>query len=294
MAESSRTGSRLGHKNAALEDLELELLLEGLFHYYGYDFRNYDRMTVKGRVLECVIESRTPSISRFQERILRDRGLLERLIRSFSPPQTAILGDRKFVQALKQKVLPILRTYPTIRIWYVGCSSGQEVYSLAILLQEEGIYSRCRIYATDLSSLSIKHAKQGRFEASNLARSESNYIGICDSHRLKDYLNIKGDRVSVRPSLKKNMLFFEHNLATDGSFNEFQLIVCRNILVNFNQVLRERVDRLIYDSLSRFGVLALGGLDSVRLLAHGPCYSILDEDSNFYQKDDREWRLTSA
>ncbi len=294
MAKSSRRGSSLVSPHPALEDLELDLLLDALFHYYGYDFRNYDRRAVKRRVLECALEERLPSISRFQDRVLRDCGLLERLLQSFSPQQSSMLADQRYVHSLRTNVLPRLRTYPVIRIWYVGCSTGEEVYSLAILLKEEGIYSRCRIYATDLSGEAIRNAKKGRYQTADPCEYESNYLRVCSSRPLKDYLSVRGNQLLINPSLKKNLLFFEHNLVSDGSFNEFQLIICRDILVNFKQVLRDRVDRLIYDSLSRFGILVLGASDSIRLLAHETCYAILDEESHLYQKDDRLRQPASA
>jgi chemotaxis protein methyltransferase CheR len=294
MAKSSQRGSSLVSHNTALEDLELDLLLDALFHYYGYDFRNYDRRAVKSRVLECALEERLPSISRFQDRVLRDCSLLDRLLQSFSPQQSSMLADDRYVHSLRTKVLPKLRTYPVIRVWYIGCSTGEDVYSLAILLQEEGIYPRCRIYATDLSSEAIRNAKEGRYQTADPREYESNYLRVCNSRPLKEYLSVRGKRLLINPSLKKNILFFEHNLVSDGSFNEFQLILCRDILGNFKQVLRERVDRLIYDSLSRFGILVLGASDSIRLLAHETSYAILDEESRLYQKDDRLLQPASA
>jgi chemotaxis protein methyltransferase CheR len=171
-----------------------------------------------------------------------------------------------------------------VRIWHAGCSTGEEVYSLAILLQEEDIYQRTRIYATDLSDEAVRQARRGSFSNSSANEYAANYQEAGGKRSLAQYFKKKGNRLLVEPSLKKNIVFSEHNLATDGSFNEFQVIVCRDVLGSFNHRLRERVGRLIYDSLSRFGVLALGAAESLETMPYKDSYALLDEESRLYQK----------
>jgi len=270
--------------STALEELEAELLLEGLRNYYGYDFRNYERAAVRSRIRECMMAVRITTISRFQERVLRDPSLLERFLRTFSKSGVSMFSDPRFYKVFRTKVIPMLRTYPFVRIWHAGCSTGQEVYSLAILLEEEGIYERSRIYATDLSEEAIRQARRGSFQASAIEAFASNYIEAGGKRSFSDYASAKRGRLMIDPSLKKHIVFSEHNLATDGSFNEFQVIICRELLASFNRTLKERVGNLIYESLGRLGVLALGPDESMESMPHRACYSVLDQSTGLFQK----------
>ena len=270
--------------NTKLEELETDLLLEAVLRYYGYDFRDYEPGAVRRRIREGMLAARVSTISRFQEKVLREPAFLERFLRSFSSTGLSMFSDPGFYQSFRTKVVPLLRTYPFVRIWHAGCSTGEEVYSMAILLQEEGIYQRSRLYATDMSEEAVRQARIGSFRASAIDEFTADYQNAGGKRSLSEYFKKKGRRVFVEPSLKKNIVFSEHNLATDGSFNEFQVIVCRNILGTFNHRLRERVDRLVYDSLSRFGVLALGATESLKTMPYEEAYTILDEGSRLYQK----------
>jgi chemotaxis protein methyltransferase CheR len=267
-----------------LEEIETELMLEGVRRHYGYDFRDYERAAVRGRVRECMMAARISTISRFQDKILRDPSLLERFLRTFSNPAVSMFSDPIFYAVFRTKVIPLLKTYPFVRIWHAGCSTGQEVYSLAILLDEEGIYERSRIYATDLSEGVINQARRGSFPASQKDTYVSNYIAAGGKRSFPDYTTVKRGRLLIEPLLKKNIVFSQHNLATDGSFNEFQVIICRDLLVSFNRSLRDRVDNLIYESLGRLGVLALGLRESLTATPHEACYSVLDRASGLFQK----------
>jgi chemotaxis protein methyltransferase CheR len=270
--------------NTKLEELETDLLLEAVLRYYGYDFRDYEPGAVRRRIREGMLAARVSTISRFQEKVLREPAFLERFLRSFSSTGLSMFSDPGFYQAFRTKVVPLLRTYPFVRIWHAGCSTGEEVYSMAILLQEEDLYQRSRLYATDMSEEAVREARTGAFRASAIDEFTANYQKAGGKWSLSQYFKKKGRRLFVEPSLKKNIVFSEHNLATDGSFNEFQVIVCRNILGTFNPRLRERVDRLVYDSLSRFGVLALGSTESLGAMPYEEAYAILDEGSRLYQK----------
>jgi len=271
-------------KNSRLEELETDLLLEAVNRYYGYDFRDYDPAAVKRRIRECMLAGRISTISRFQDRLLRQPAFLERFLGGFSSAALSMFSDAAFYRVLRMKVVPYLRTYPFIRVWHVGCSTGEDVYSMAILLQEEGLYQRSRIYATDLSEEAIRQARVGGFRSSLADQYSTNYQKAGGSRSLLEHFNRKGKRMLIEPSLKKNIVFSQHNLATDGSFNEFQVIVCRGILGSFNYRLRERAGKLIYDSLSRFGILALGPGESLDAMPYEDHYALLDEESRLYQK----------
>jgi chemotaxis protein methyltransferase CheR len=267
-----------------LEEVEITLFLEAVRRYYGYDFRDYEPNAVKRRIRESMLAGRISTISRFQEKVLHEAGFLERFLRTFSNSGISMFADTKFYLAFRSKVVPLLRTYPFVRIWHAGCSTGEELYSMAILLVEEAIYQRCRIYATDLSEEAVKQARRGSFSLAVGHEYAGDYARAGGKRSLGDYFKTKRGRLFIDESLKDQIVFSEHNLATDGSFNEFQVIVCRGVLNNFNQTLRARVDRLIYDSLSRLGVLVLGPADSLRSMPHQACYALLDEEGGFYQK----------
>jgi len=268
----------------AIEDLETDLLLEAIRRFYGYDFSNYERIAVNMHIRECMLAARVRSISRLQEKVLREPAFLDRFVRTFSNSGHAMFSEPSFYESLRCRIVPMLRTYPFVRVWHVGCSTGEEVYSMAILLEEEGFHSHYRIYATDLSEEAIKQARRGAFPASLAESYASNYMKSGGIRGLLDHFRQRGNRLLAKSALKKAILFSEHNLATDGSLNEFHLIVCRNVLSSFNQSLRERVDALIYDSLARLGVLALGAGDSLNSMPHGDCYAALDESTGLYQK----------
>jgi chemotaxis protein methyltransferase CheR len=270
--------------NTSLEELEIDLLLEGLRRYYGYDFRNYEAAAVKRRIREGMLAERVSTVSRFQEKVLHEPGFLRRFLRTFARPGLSMFSDAEFYEALRTRVIPLLRTYPYVRIWHVECSTGQELYSIAILLEEEGLYSRSRIYATDLSEEAIRQARKGSYPLSLKDEYAANYIQAGGKKSFADYFKAKGNRLLIDPLLKKHIVFSEHNLATDGSFNEFQVVVCRDVLSTFNQALRERVDGLIYDSLARFGILALGAGESLDAMPYEACYALLDGDYRLYQK----------
>ena len=272
------------HVDSRLEELEIDLLLESVLRYYGYDFRDYEASAVRRRIRECMLAGRISTISRFQEKVLHQPAVLERFLRAFSTTGLSMFSDPRFYLAFRSKVVPQLKTYPFTRIWHAGCSTGEEVYSLAILLHEENIYHRTRIYATDLSQESVRQARIGSFSVAAADEFENNYIQAGGKRSLSDYFRKRGNRLLFERSLTKNIVFSEHNLATDGSFNEFQVIVFRGVLVNFNHKLRERVGRLIYDSLSRFGVLALGATEVLEDLPFEDHYSLLDSEAHLYQK----------
>jgi chemotaxis protein methyltransferase CheR len=181
-------------------------------------------------------------------------------------------------------VVPLLQTYPFARIWHAGCSSGEEVYSLAILLKEEGIYDRCRIYATDISEAVLRGAKEGVFPLSAMKEYSENYQKAGGTTSFAEYYKARYDHAIFDASLREGIVFAPHNLVTDGSFNEFNVILCRNVMIYFNKALHERVHGLLYQSLARFGVLGLGRKESLRFTPHESSYEVLDDAERLYRK----------
>src|SRR5438046_3548381 len=255
-----------------LEDLELALLLEGVFRRYGFDFREYAPASLRRRVWRRVHAEKLTSISGLLERLLHDPASMERLLLDLSINVTAMFRDPTFYLAFRQKVVPLLRTYPFVRIWHAGCSTGEEVYSMAILLTEEGLYDRCRIYATDINEAVLQRAKDGIFPISSMKENTSNYIAAGGSGTFSEYYVAKYDYAIFRPSLRENVVFAQHNLVTDASFNHFNVIFCRNVLIYFNNALQDRVQRLFLQSMEMFGILGLGNKETVRYSAVSDSY----------------------
>src|SRR6185436_16780479 len=256
---------------ADLEQIEIGLLTEGIFRHYGYDFRDYSLPSLRRRIWKRVYAEGLSTIAGLIEKVLHDPQSMERLLLDLSINTTAMFRDPTFYVAVRQKVVPMLRTYPFIRIWHAGCSTGEEVYSMAILLQEEGIYDRCRIYATDINEAVLQKAKSGIFPLSTMQENTSNYITAGGTGTFSDYYTARYDYAIFRPSLRENVVFAQHNLVTDSSFNHFNVIFCRNVLIYFNNALQDRVQRLFLDSMEMFGILGLGKKETIR-------YSVVSEN----------------
>ncbi|MGH8974709.1 MAG: CheR family methyltransferase, partial [Acidimicrobiia bacterium] len=224
-------------ERAQLESVEIDLLLEGVFRTYGFDFRHYARGSIRRRIWRRVRAEGSGTISGLQERLLHDPGCMERFVADLSVRTTAMFRDPRFYRALRAKVVPALRTYPFIRVWNAGCSTGQETYSLAILLAEEGLYDRTRIYSTDLNEAALERAAGGRFPIARMQEYTANYIAAGGTGAFSEYYTVDGSEVCLRSRLKRNLVFARHNLVSDRSFNEFNLILCRNVLIYFDREL---------------------------------------------------------
>jgi chemotaxis protein methyltransferase CheR len=268
-----------------VEDLEIQLLLDGILHRYGYDFRNYAAASLRRRIRGIVEKEALPSISALQERILRETSCMSRFITSLSVPVTAMFRDPSFYRALRSEVLPMLRTYPFVRIWHAGCSTGEEVYSLAILLVEENLYERCRIYATDLSDATLQRATKGIYELSRMRDYTHNYQLFGGQNDFSSYYTADHERVIFSPRLRKNIVFSQHNLVSDGPFNEFNLILCRNVMIYFDRSLRDRVLKLLDGSLCRLGILGLGRKETLDNSAVSARYAELPSKVRLYRKE---------
>ncbi|HKP12763.1 MAG TPA: protein-glutamate O-methyltransferase CheR [Blastocatellia bacterium] len=267
-----------------LEDIEIKLLLEGVYLHYGYDFREYAPASLKRRVGDLVRDEKVESVSQLQDRILHDPTCFERFVVALTVNVTAMFRDPKFYLAFRQKVVPLLKTYPFVRIWHAGCSTGEEVYSTAIVLTEEGIYDRCRIYATDLNESVLKQAKEGIYSLEYMQNYVNNYVKAGGKAAFSEYYTADSDSAMFRSSLRKNVVFSQHNLVTDRSFNEFNVILCRNVLIYFNQGLQNRVHRLLYESLVKFGVLGLGHKETIGYTPYEDKYEVLEEGEKLYRR----------
>lgn len=270
--------------NPELEQIEIELLLEGIYQHYGFDFRSYAYASIRRRLWKRIEAEGLTTISALQDRVLHDSDLMERLLLDLSINVTAMFRDPGFYRVFRDQVVPTLRTYPFIRIWHAGCATGEEVYSMAILLEEEGLYERSRIYATDINEVVLQKAKSGIFPIDRMQEYTENYIAAGGKRSFSDYYIAKYDGALFHPALTKNVVFSQHNLVTDRSFSEFNVILCRNVLIYFDKTLQARVLTLFYDSLAMFGVLALGSKESLRFSPYEECYEQINGREKIYRK----------
>jgi chemotaxis protein methyltransferase CheR len=267
-----------------LENLEVDLLLEAVYRHYGYDFRGYARGSIKRRLWRRVWAERLQNLSGLQELVLHEPACMERLLVDLSISITAMFRDPSFYAALREKVVPLMRTYPFIRIWNAGCSTGEETYSLAIILQEEGLASRSRIYATDINDVVLRRAGEGSFSLDKMQEYTQNYIRSGGRASFSDYYLVDGTEARFDPALVENVVFAQHNLASDSSFNEFHMIVCRNVMIYFDKPLQNQVHDLFFKSLTTFGVLALGHKESIKFTSHSGDYEEIDGREKLYRR----------
>jgi chemotaxis protein methyltransferase CheR len=267
-----------------LEKIELDCLLEAVYRRYGFDFREYAPASLRRRVNRRVKLEELPSISALQHQLLRNPDVMQRLLLDLSINVTAMFRDPTFHLAFREQVIPLLRTYPFARIWVAGCSTGEEVYSLAILLAEEELYDRTRIYATDINEAVLERARLGVFPLSKMQDYTRNYISAGGKRAFSDYYVSAYDGAAFDRALMRNVVFAQHNLASDQSFNEFHVIVCRNVMIYFERSLQQRVFDLFDESLARLGVLALGHKESLRSSTLAERYEELDPAERLYRK----------
>jgi chemotaxis protein methyltransferase CheR len=271
---------------SALVELELRLLTEAIYRRYGHDYRDYARDTLRRRVVRAVLSEGVQTISGLQEKVLHEPRAMERLRQQLAVQETSLFRDPSFFVALREKVLPRLRSVPIIRVWHAGCSTGEEVYSLAIVLHREGLAERVRIYATDVDESRLERARAGLVPGEALEDSAANYARVGLAGSLGDYCqpSPNGDGAQLSPDVRRQVLFSVHSLATDASFNEFSLILCRDVLPHLDEALRRRVYELLHASLRRFGVLALGRGDTLRGSPHADAYQELDAAEHLYRR----------
>ncbi|MCS5708831.1 protein-glutamate O-methyltransferase CheR [Candidatus Berkiella cookevillensis] len=266
------------------ELLELELLTQAIKMLYGWDFGQYKKESLRRSANRLASKHNLKNISELIPKLFCNELLLNDLLNCFSIPVTEMFRDPGFFLTLRKKIIPILKTYPFIKIWHVGCASGQEVYSMAILLHEEGMYDRARIYGTDINPLQLKKAKEGIFEVDQLDVYKENYYKSGGKHDLMDYFSLKYDAFIFNNKLRKNIFFFEHNIAQDHAFGEMNLILCRNVLIYFDATLQCRAINLFNESLCFGGALCLGVKESLDFMSINPGLELFDKEWKIYKK----------
>ncbi|HVV57079.1 MAG TPA: protein-glutamate O-methyltransferase CheR [Gaiellaceae bacterium] len=266
------------------ESIELSLLLEGVYRQYGFDFREYAAASLKRRVWRRVHAEGLHTIAGLIERVLHDPEVMERLLLDLSINVTSMFRDPSFYVAFREKVAPVLHTYPFTRIWVAGCSTGEEVYSLAILLAEEGLYERTRIYATDINEVVLERARAGVFPLDKMREYTDNYIRAGGRRSFSEYYLARYDGALFDRTLTENVVWAPHNLVQDSAFNTFNVILCRNVLIYFDRPLQSRVHHLFLDSLERLGVLALGRKETIHFTDVQDHYEELDPQERLYRR----------
>jgi len=267
-----------------VERIEIALLLEGIYRQYGFDFRSYAFSSIRRRIWKRIEAERLPTVSALQDRVLHDPPSMQRLLHDLSVNVTSMFRDPEFYVAFREKVVPLLRTYPFVRIWHAGCATGEEAYSMAILLQEERLLDRARIYATDMNELALQRANEGIFPLERMQEYTQNYMRAGGTKSFSEYYTAMYDGALLSRSLLKSIVFSQHNLVTDRSFAEFHVILCRNVLIYFDRTLQSRVHDLLFESLATFGVLALGSKEALKFSPFEPCYEVLDASTKLYRK----------
>lgn len=271
-------------RKAEEESREIRKLAERIYELYGFDFRNYAEASFRRRMSNCMVAEGVSSLKELAEKVYGDPQSMDRLLQSVTVHVTSMFRDPGFYRSFRQSVVPILRTYPFFRIWHAGCSTGEEVFSMAILLEEEKLLDRCRIYATDMSEKVLKKAQEGIFPLGSMAEFTKNYLAAGGKKCFSDYFLAKYESVIFNSSLRQNMVFANHNLVTDTSFNEFHVILCRNVMIYFNNNLQNQVHKLLYESLVRLGFLCIGRMENVKFGPVQSCYQEWDVSEKVYRK----------
>jgi len=265
-------------------EIELKLLVEAIYLRYSHDFRDYSPASFKRRVLHAQQQMDYRSISEIQERILRDPQAFSQLLQYITVPVSDMFRDPPYFLALRRHVVPVLRTYPSIKIWVAGCSTGEEVYSLAILLREEGLLERTILYATDINPASLERARQGIFPLERVSNYTTNYQKGGGTRSFSDYYTAAYNGALFDKTLRENVTFADHSLSTDSVFSETQFISCRNVLIYFNKVLQDRAFGLFHESLSHRGFLGLGSKESIDFSAWGERFEPVSKPDRIFRK----------
>ena len=268
----------------AVADIEIRLLLQAIFLRYGHDFRDYAPASLKRRVLQAQQRMGAPSISALQERVLHDHDNFAQLLQYLTVPVSEMFRDPAYFMALRRHVIPVLRTYPSLKIWVAGCSTGEEPYSLAILLHEEGLLERTILYATDINHASLEKARQGIFSLEHMQTFTRNYQRAGGTSSFSDYYTAAYGGALFDRRLRDSITFADHSLATDAVFSETQLVSCRNVLIYFNRALQDRALGLFYDSLSRRGFLGLGSKETLDFSAYADRFEAVSRPDRIYRR----------
>jgi chemotaxis protein methyltransferase CheR len=265
-------------------DIELRMLMEAIFLKYSYDFRDYTGASQKRRVLHAMSEMGCKTVSQLQSRVLHEPDAFSQLLQYLTIPVTEMFRDPGYYISLREHVIPVLGTYPSLKIWVAGCSTGEEVYSLAILLKEEGLLERSIIYATDINPQSLEKARKGVFPLENVRHYTANYQAAQGRRAFSDYYTAAYNAALFDRTLCENVTFADHSLATDAVFAETQFISCRNVMIYFNRKLQERALGLFHESLCHRGFLGLGGKESIDFSPYGPKFEVLAKRERLFRK----------
>jgi chemotaxis protein methyltransferase CheR len=269
-----------------IDNQQLSVFLEAIFNHYGYDFRNYSKASLKRRLNRIFINTQVNNTGDLLEQLMKSPASFEYFLQELTVNVTEMFRDPAFFLSLRKKVLPALSTYPFIKIWDAGCSSGEELFSLAIMLKEEKLLHRSKIYATDINQRVLKEAKEGIFPLNTMKIYSKNYQEAGGKLSLADYYHANYERAIFNSDLLENVVFYPHNLATDKSFNEFHLIICRNVLIYFDKELQDKVVRLFYDSLATLGYIGLGQKETLFLSPLAKKFDVIDKEEKIYRKID--------
>ncbi len=270
-----------------IEDIEIRLLLEALYVRYHYDFRNYAMASVKRRLRQAREQLGFPTISAIQERLLHDEVMLPRLLGYLTVQVSEMFRDPSYFRAIRERVVPHLKTYPSLKIWIAGCSGGEELYSFVILFREEGLEDRTLFYATDISQDALRVAESGIYDLDRMQLFTQNHRASGGKSSLSDYYTTGYGRATFDRSLRERVVFSDHSLVTDAVFGEMNLISCRNVMIYFDRPLQDRAIGLFKDSLARKGFLGIGAKESLRFSAHANAFTDVVREEKIYQKAGR-------
>ena len=269
---------------SGVEEMELKLRLEAVYIKYGYDFRNYAQASIKRRVLHTLQSFGIGTIPELTHAVLADKKMFENLLLNCTINVTEMFRDPTAYHTARKEIIPYLRTYPHLKIWHAGCASGEEVYSMAILLKEEGLYDRTQIYGTDINEIVLKAAREGIYSIEQVQEFTKNYQKAGGREPFSNYYKAKHDYVIMDKSLKTNVLFTDHNLVTDSIFGEMHMIVCRNLLIYFDRELQNKVFKLFLDSLCPKGYLWIGKKESIHFSEVRDAFETVDAREKIYRK----------
>lgn len=271
-------------KSDDIDDIELNLLLDAVFQRYGYDFRSYARASVERRVRSFLPSAGCQRVSELIPLLLHDEAVFAALVQALSITVTDMFRDPFVYRALRQVVVPVLRTWPHVKVWHAGCATGEEVYSTAIVLQEEGLYERTTLYATDYNDEALAKAREGIYAIDRVREFTKAYQDAGGQGSFADYYHARYEAAAIGSELKRNLTFANHNLATDGAFGEMHLVVCRNVLIYFNRDLQDRVLSLFAESLVNGGFLCIGTHEDLQFSSVADAFEEVDRAARIYRR----------
>lgn len=265
-------------------DIELKLLLEGVYLKYQHDFRHYAVASLRRRMRQAMDRFGCQTLSQLQDRVLHEPQVFAQMLAYFTVQVSEMFRDPSYFRTLREQVVPVLHTYPSIKIWVAGCSTGEEVWSLAILLEEEGLLERTILYATDINPDALRAAEAGIYSLDRIARFTENYQQAGGTRSLSDYYQAAYDGAIFRQHLKRHIVFADHSLATDSVFSEMHFVSCRNVLIYFDRELQNRAIKLFYDSLVHRGYLGIGPKENIRFTPLAHAFSEIVSGERLYQR----------